>query len=315
MDCTMIGRKRIAFQGEPGANSHIACREVYPEFEAVSYTTFDEGFQALEEGVVDLAMIPVENSTAGRVADIHRLLPESRLHIIGEHFLRVQHCLLGVAGASTQTLRTAHSHPQALAQCRESLAALGLTPVVAADTAGAAREIAEAGDPTRGAIASRLAGEIFGLQVIRESMEDHPHNTTRFIILSREDLRAAPGIGPIVTTLVFKVRNTPAALYKALGGFATNGVNMTKLESYMVSGQFFATQFLADVEGHPDEIPTRNALEELGFYAEYRILGVYRANPVRDFYKSAMAAPTASSAERAGAARDLGSHLATVTSI
>ena len=311
----MVGRKRIAFQGEPGANSHLACREVYPEFEAVSYTTFDEGFEALEEGVVDLAMIPVENSTAGRVADIHRLLPESRLHIIGEHFLRVQHCLLALPGASMETLRAAYSHPQALAQCRESLEALGLTPVVSADTAGAAREVAQAGDPTRGAIASRLAGETFGLQVVKEGLEDHPHNITRFIILSREELRAAAGIGPIVTTLVFKVRNTPAALYKALGGFATNGVNMTKLESCMVSGQFFATQFLADIEGHPDEIPVGNALEELGYFADYRILGVYRANPVRNFYKSALAAPTTGSAGSLGAARDLASHLATVTSI
>lgn len=309
----MIGRKRIAFQGEPGANSHIACREVYPEFEAVAYDTFDEGFVALEDGVVDLAMIPVENSTAGRVADIHRLLPESRLNIIGEHFLRVQHCLLALPGAAKSELVTAYSHPQALAQCRGSLAALGLKAVVTLDTAGAAREVAQAGDPTRGAIASRLAGEIFGLEVAQEGMEDHPHNTTRFIILSREELRAAPGIGPIVTTLVFKVRNKPAALYKALGGFATNGVNMTKLESCMVSGQFFATQFLADIEGHPDEVSTANALEELGYYADYRILGVYRANPVRDFYKSALAAPVP--APVPAPERDLTAHLATVTSI
>lgn len=311
----MIGRKRIAFQGEPGANSHIACREVYPEFEAVAYTTFDEGFEALEEGTVDLAMIPVENSTAGRVADIHRLLPESHLHIIGEHFLRIQHCLLALPGASEEQLQTAYSHPQALAQCRESLNALGLTPVLSADTAGAAREVAQAGDPTRAAIASRLAGEIFGLKVLREGLEDHPENTTRFIILSREDMRAAAGIGPIVTTLVFKVRNTPAALYKALGGFATNGVNMTKLESCMVSGQFFATQFLADIEGHPDEVPTANALEELGYYADYRILGVYRANPVRDFYKSALANPTAGPGDTLGTTGGLDAHLAAVTSI
>ncbi len=311
----MIGRKRVAFQGEPGANSHLACREVYPEFEAVAYTTFDEAFAALEEAVVDLAMIPVENSTAGRVADIHRLLPQSQLHIIGEHFLRIAHCLLGVPGASTRTLRTAHSHPQALAQCRQSLADLGLTPVATADTAGAAREVAQAADPTRAAIASRLAGEIFSLQVVQEGLEDHPHNTTRFIILSREELRAAPGIGPIVTTLVFNVRNAPAALYKALGGFATNGVNLTKLESCMISGQFFATQFLADIEGHPEETATGNALEELGYYADYRILGVYRANPVRDFYKSAMPTPEARRAAPAAPPRDLSSRLAAVTSI
>ncbi|WP_051452431.1 prephenate dehydratase [Actinospica robiniae] len=307
----MVGRKRVAFQGEPGANSHIACREVYPEFEAVAYDTFDEGFASLEEGVVDLAMIPVENSTAGRVADIHRLLPESRLNIIGEHFLRVQHCLLALPGTDPSGLVAAYSHPQALAQCRDSLTALGLRAVATQDTAGAAREVAQAGDPTRGAIASRLAGEIFGLEVVREGLEDHPHNTTRFIILSREELRAAPGVGPIVTTLVFKVRNTPAALYKALGGFATNGVNMTKLESCMISGQFVATQFLADIEGHPDEAATANALEELGFYADYRILGVYRANPVRAFYKSALTAQASVPAPQ----RDLAAHLATVTSI
>jgi prephenate dehydratase len=287
----MIGRKRIAFQGESGANSHIACRDVYPEFESVAFATFDEAFGALEAGVVDLAMIPVENSSAGRVADIHRLLPDSHLHIIGEHFLRVRHCLLAAPDATMETLLTAHSHPQALAQCRGSLVELGLTPVAAEDTAGAAREIAESKDPTRAAVATRLAGEIFGLQVLREDLEDHANNMTRFIILSREDLRAAAGIGPIVTTFVFKVRNTPAALYKALGGFATNGVNMTKLESCMISGQFFATQFLADVEGHPDERSVGHAFEELAYYADYRILGVYRANPVRESFKTSDSAP------------------------
>ena len=311
----MIGRKRIAFQGEPGANSHIACREVYPEFEAVAFATFDEAFAALEEGVVDLAMIPVENSTAGRVADIHRLMPDSHLNIIGEHFLRVRHCLLAPPGAVLEDLRTAHSHPQALAQCRGSLVELGLTPVVADDTAGAARAVAEWKDPTKAAIATRLAGEIFGLEVLRDDLEDHAHNTTRFIILSREELRAAAGIGPIVTTFVFKVRNRPAALYKALGGFATNGVNMTKLESCMISGQFFATQFLADIEGHPDETAVGNAFEELGFYADYRILGVYRANPVRDWYKSGGAASLTGRAEPSAEARELSAHLAAVTSI
>jgi prephenate dehydratase len=305
----MIGRKRIAFQGEPGANSHIACREVYPEFEAVAHPTFDEAFAALEEGVVDLAMIPVENSTAGRVADIHRLLPESPLHIIGEHFLRVRHSLLALPGATIDDLLTAHSHPQALAQCRGSLVELGLTPVVALDTAGAAREVAEAGDRTRGAVASRLAGELFGLRVVRDDLEDLPHNMTRFIILSREDLRAAPGIGPIVTTFVFNVRNTPSALYKALGGFATNGVNMTKLESYMMDGRFSATQFLADIEGHPDERPVGNAFEELGYFADYRILGVYRANPVRESFKAEGGIPA-----QAGA-REFSGRPAALTSI
>ena len=278
----MIGRKRIAFQGESGANSHIACRDVYPEFESVAFATFDEAFGALEAGVVDLAMIPVENSSAGRVADIHRLLPDSRLHIIGEHFLRVRHCLLAAPEATMETLLTAHSHPQALAQCRGALLKLGLTPVAAEDTAGAAREVAESKNPTRGAVATRLAGEIFGLQLLREDLEDHSDNMTRFIILSREELRAAAGIGPIVTTFVFKVRNTPAALYKALGGFATNGVNMTKLESYMENGAFTATFFYAEVDGQPEDEHLARAFEELGFFSErFEILGVYPADPYR----------------------------------
>ena len=278
----MNSRKKIAFQGELGANSHIACRDVYPDYEAVPFRTFDEGFAALEDGSVDLAMLPVENSTAGRVADIHHLLPQSKVNIIGEYFLPVQHQLLGVPGARLGQVRAVHSHPQALDQCRANLRELNLPGVVAEDTAGAARAIAELGDPSQAAIASRLAGEVYGLQILREDFEDHAHNTTRFIILSPENLRAAPGIGPIVTTFVFSVRNIPAALYKALGGFATNGVNMTKLESYMVGGRFTATQFLADVEGHPDEPHVARAFEELGFFAEVRILGVYRANPFRE---------------------------------
>jgi prephenate dehydratase len=278
----MKSRKRIAFQGELGANSHIACRDVYPDYEPVPYRTFEEGFSALEEGVVDLAMIPVENSTAGRVADIHHLLPQSKVHIIGEYFLPVHHQLLVLPGTRLDQVTAVRSHPQALDQCRLALRELNLPAVVAADTAGSAREIAELGDPSQAAIASRLAAESYRLDVLREDIEDEDHNTTRFIILSPENLRAAAGIGPIVTTFVFSVRNLPAALYKALGGFATNGVNMTKLESYMVSGQFTATQFLADIEGHPDEPHVGRAFEELGFFAEVRILGVYRANPFRD---------------------------------
>jgi prephenate dehydratase len=277
----MNSRKRVAFQGELGANSHIACRNVYPDYEPVPYRTFEENFAALESGAVDLAMIPVENSTAGRVADIHHLLPQSKVHIIGEYFLPVRHQLLGLPGARLNQVTAVHSHPQALDQCRESLRELNLRAVVAADTAGAAREIAELGDPTQAAIASRLAAESYGLEILRADIEDEEHNTTRFIILSPENLRAAAGVGPIVTTFVFSVRNLPSALYKALGGFATNGVNMTKLESYMVKGQFTATQFLADIEGHPDEIGVGRAFEELGFFAEVRILGVYRASPYR----------------------------------
>ena len=278
----MNSRKKIAFQGELGANSHIACRDVYPDYQAVPFATFDEGFAALENGAVDLAMLPVENSTAGRVADIHHLLPQFKVHIIGEYFLPVRHQLLVLPGVSLTEIATVHSHPQALDQCRTALRSLGLTGVPALDTAGSAREVAELGDRTRACLASRLAAEVYGLEILRENVEDTDHNTTRFVILSKEELRAAAGVGPIVTTFVFNVRNLPAALYKALGGFATNGINMTKLESYMVGGEFTATQFLADVEGHPDEPALSRALEELAFFADFRILGVYRASPFRD---------------------------------
>ncbi|WP_322749291.1 MULTISPECIES: prephenate dehydratase [unclassified Frankia] len=282
----MTGRKKIAFQGELGANSHLACQNVYPDYEPVPFQTFEECFAAIENGSADLGMIPVENSTAGRVADIHYLLPDSSVYIIGEYFLPVHHQLLGLPGATLADLRTVHSHPQALAQCRVALRELGLPAVAGADTAGCAREVAEAGDPTRGAIASELAAEAYGLQILKADLKDEEHNTTRFMILSSKELRAAAGIGPIVSTFVFKVSNLPAALYKALGGFATNGVNMTKLESYMVGGQFIATQFLADIEGHPDEPHVGRAFTELGYFAEYRILGVYRANPFREQIKN-----------------------------
>jgi prephenate dehydratase len=278
----MTARQRIAFQGEWGANSHIACRDVYPDYEAVPYQTFDECFSALEDGAVDLAMIPVENSTAGRVADIHLLLPRPAVHIIGEYFLPVRHQLLGVPGGTLDEVKSVYSHPQALAQCREALRRLGLVAVAAADTAGAAREVAELGDASRAAIASRLAADAYGLQVLKTGMEDEKHNTTRFLILSGESLRAATGVGPLVTTFVFNVHNRPAALYKALGGFATNGVNMTKLESYMVDGNFVATQFLSDIEGSPEDPSVARAFEELAFYADYRVLGVYRASRFRE---------------------------------
>lgn len=278
----MTGRKKIVFQGEPGANSHIATREVYPDFESLPCQTFEDCFAAIESGAADLGMIPVENSIAGRVADIHHLLPQSNLHIIGEYFLPIRHQLMGLKGTTLADLKTVQSHPQALGQCRIALRSLGLTAVVGADTAGSARQIADRGDRSQGAIASRLAAEIYGLDILKPDIEDEAHNTTRFIILSREDLRAAPGVGPIMTTFVFEVKNVPAALYKALGGFATNGVNMTRLESYMVGGTFTATQFLADVEGHPEEIGLARALEELAYFASCRILGVYRASPFRE---------------------------------
>src|SRR6478735_2915764 len=230
---------KIVFQGEPGANSHLAIREAYPDAEAVPCPTFEDAFAALASGDADLGMIPVENSVAGRVADIHHLMPASGLHINAEHFMPVRHQLLGVKGATLKDIKTVESHVHALGQCRKVIRKLGIKPIVAADTAGSAREIAEAGDKSRASIASRLAAEIYGLDILAEDIEDEAHNTTRFIVLSRESKWAQSGAGPVITTFLFRVRNVPAALYKALGGFATNGVNMTKLESYMVEGNFF----------------------------------------------------------------------------
>ena len=272
----------IAYQGEPGANSHIACLENYPGCEPLPCATFEDAFAALNDGAADLGMIPIENSIAGRVADIHNLLPASNLHIIGETFLPIHFQLLALPGAGVRDLRSVHSHVHALGQCRKVIRELGLKPVIAGDTAGSAREVAEAGDPSRASLATGLAGEIYGLKVLRDNVEDEAHNTTRFVILSKTPKWAAAGNGPVGTTFVFRVRNVPAALYKALGGFATNGVNMTKLESYMVDGEFTATQFLADVDGHPEDPALARALEELGFFSrEVRVLGVYPAHPFR----------------------------------
>lgn len=274
--------KTIVFQGEPGANSHIACHEAYPDLEAVPCPTFEDAFAAVSGGEHDLAMIPIENSVAGRVADIHHLMPNSGLHIIAEYFLPIRHQLMAPKGATLATIKAVQSHIHALGQCRTMIRKLGLKTVIGADTAGSARQIAELGDKTHAAIASRLAAEIYGLEILAEDIEDEAHNTTRFIVLSKEPDWAPHGNGPTVTTFVFRVRNVPAALYKALGGFATNGVNMTKLESYQIGGNFFATQFYADVEGHPDDRPLRLALEELAFFSkELRILGVYPAHPYR----------------------------------
>jgi prephenate dehydratase len=273
--------KTIAFQGAFGAYSDLACRQVFPDMATMPCGQFEDAFAAVREGRAALAMIPIENSVAGRVADIHHLMPDSGLHIIAEHFERVNHHLLAVRGASLQKIRTVRSHVHALSQCRNLIRALGLEPVVAADTAGAAAEIAARRDPSVAAIASELAGEIYGLVSLKANIEDAEHNTTRFLIMSREPLRPLPG-SPSVTTFLFRVRNVPAALYKALGGFATNGINMTKLESYMVDGTFTATQFYADVEAHPEERPLALALEELAFFSrEVKILGVYPAHPLR----------------------------------
>jgi len=274
-------KQTIAFQGTFGAYSDLACRRVFPDMVTLPCTQFDDAFAAVSEGRAALAMIAVENSVAGRVADVHHLMPGSDLHIIGEHFERVNHHLLAVPGATLKTLRTVRSHVHALSQCRRLIRSMGLTPVVAADTAGAAAEIAARGDPTVAAIASELAGQIYGLVSLEENIEDAEHNTTRFLIMSREPKRPAHGT-PTVTTFLFRVRNVPAALYKALGGFATNGVNMTKLESYMVGGAFSATQFYADVEAHPEDRSLTLALEELAFFSrEVKILGVYPAHPLR----------------------------------
>ncbi len=278
----MAKKQTIVFQGEPGANSHIACRERFPDFEPVPCATFEDAFSAVSNGEANLAMIPIENSVAGRVADIHHLMPHSGLQIVGEFFLPLSHQLMAVKGASLKTVKTVQSHVMALGQCRNVIRELGLTAVIGADTAGSARQIMEANDPTRAAIASALAAEIYGLDIIRENIEDEAHNTTRFIILQKDKSWAKPNNGVVVTTFVFKVRNVPAALYKALGGFATNGVNMTKLESYQIDGNFFATQFYADVEGHPDDRGLTFALEELKFFSEeLKILGVYPAHPFR----------------------------------
>jgi prephenate dehydratase len=273
---------KVAYQGEPGANSHIACLEVYPDCEPLSCGTFEDAFQAVKDGEAQLAMIPIDNSVAGRVADIHHLLPRSNLYIVGEYFLPVHHQLLLAPGADLSTVRTVHSHVHALGQCRKIMRELDLKPVVAADTAGAARELSQSLDPTRAAIATRLAAEIYGLKVVRENIEDEAHNTTRFVILSPTPQDAEQEDQPVITSFVFRVRNVPAALYKAMGGFATNGVNMTKLESYQLEGQFSATQFYADIEGHPADRNVRLALEELEFFSSYlRILGVYKAAPLR----------------------------------
>src|SRR6516225_808056 len=271
-------RGKIAFQGEPGANSHIACKQAYPDYAPLACATFEDAFAAVRSGRAALAMIPIDNSVAGRVADIHHLMPASQLHIVAEWFLPVQHQLVAPKRATLRTLKTVESHVHALGQCRKMIRALGVKPIVAADTAGAAREVAEAGDVTRAALATKLAAKIYGLRILKKDVADAKHNTTRFVVLARESKWAGRKERRVITTFMFQVRNIPAALYKALGGFATNGVNMTKLESYMVDGSFSATQFYADVEGHPKQRALELALEELEFVSQpksLKILGVY----------------------------------------
>ena len=274
--------KPIAFQGEMGANSHIACNDIFPDRDVLPCTTFEGAFKAVENGSAALAVLPVENTVAGRVADIHRLLPGYNLYIIGEYFMRIRHCLLGLSGASVDGLTHVRSHEMALGQCRHIINELDLEPVVSADTAGSAREIAELNDPALAAIASPLAAEINGLQIFKENIEDAKHNTTRFLVMAPAPDDAEPNSGDVITSFIFRCRNVPAALYKALGGFATNGVNITKLESYQIEGSFMATQFYVDIEGHPDDEAVRLALDELNYFcSELNILGVYPAAKFR----------------------------------
>ncbi len=274
--------KTIAFQGAPGAYSDLACRSVRPEMTTLACRSFEDAFAAVHGGKAALALIPIENSVAGRVADIHHLLPDSDLQIIGEHFQRVNHHLLGLTGARIEDLTHVHSHIHALNQCSNLIRELGVEPVVHVDTAGAAAQVAAQGDKTQAAIASELAGELDGLASLRANIEDVEHNITRFLIMAQEAIVPHPKAGPVMTSFVFRVRNVPASLYKALGGFATNAVNMTKLESYILGDLFHAAQFYGEVEGHPEERGLGLALEELRFFSrEVKILGVYPAHPYR----------------------------------
>lgn len=274
--------KKIAFQGLPGAYSDMACRAVFPRYETLPCPSFEDTFAAVREEIAEEAMIPIDNSSAGRVADIHHLLPNSGLHIIGEHFQKVEHQLLAPAGVKLQDIKVVRSHVHALSQCRKIIQQHNWKPIVHADTAGAAAELAEQRRPGEAAIASKLAGEIYGLESLASNIEDEAHNTTRFLIMARDPIHPEPESGPVITSFVFRVRSVPAALYKALGGFATNGVNITKLESYILDGSFTVAQFYADIEGHPDSRSVRLALEELSFFSrEVKILGVYPASSFR----------------------------------
>ena len=277
---------KIAFQGEPGAYSHEACRRARPGMAALPCATFEDTVEACRSGAAELAMLPVENSTYGRVADIHHLLPESGLHIVDETFVRVHISLLGVPGTRLEDITEAMSHTVLLGQCRNFLRRHNIRTITGPDTAGSALMVAQAGEPQRAALASPLAGEIYGLDSLAEQIEDRQNNTTRFLIMSREPDHARrtnrDGHEKMLTSFVFRVRNIPAALYKAMGGFATNGVNMTKLESYMVNGNFTATQFYADIEGHPEDPAVARALDELRYFTSVlTILGVYPADPLR----------------------------------
>ena len=272
----------IVFQGEVGAYSHLACRDFYPDMNPRPCPSFAQAFNAVSAGKASLAMIPVENTVAGRVSDIYHLLPEGGLFIIGEKYLPIRHQLLGVKGAMLEDIKVARSHPMALGQVRKRLAAEGIDPLVDTDTAGAARAVSELGDKSIAAVASVVAGETYGLDILAANIEDAAHNTTRFLILADSPGELPKNDQAVVTSFVFRVRSVPSALYKALGGFATNGINMTKLESYMVGGSFSAAQFYADVEAHPEDDAMKHALEELSFFTEsVTMLGTYPADPLR----------------------------------
>lgn len=281
---------KISFQGDFGANSDTACRKMFPNMEPLPCTTFEDALNAVETGEADLGMIPIENTLAGRVADIHHLLPQTQLFIVGEYFLPIHFQLMVLPGVKKQEIKTVHSHIHALGQCRKIIRNNGWKAIVASDTAGAAKFIKQMGDRSQAALAPKLAAELYGLDIIESDVEDAINNVTRFVVVSREDVRAVRKNkdDKIVTSFLFSVRNVPAALYKAMGGFATNGVNMTKLESYQINGSFSATQFFADIEGHPDDAMVRLALEELAFFSKkIRIVGVYPASPERNskFYR------------------------------
>ena len=272
---------RIAFQGELGAYSHQACVETRPDFDPMPCPTFEDALEAVRSGAADLGMIAVENSTYGRVQDVYHLLPRAGLHIIDETFVRVHVNLLGLPGAQLKDITHAHGHPVILPQCGKFLREHSIKGMTSSDNARAARDVASGGDKTQAALASELAASLYGLDVIAPEIEDHKLNTTRFLVMSR-DADHTRRSDKMVTAFMFRVRNIPAALYKAMGGFATNGVNMTKLESYMVDGVFTATQFYADIEGHPEDANVKLAMDELGYFTEMvEILGVYPADPRR----------------------------------
>ncbi len=280
----MSRTNRIAFQGEPGANSDTACRNMFPGMEPMPCATFEDAFNAVESGAAELAMIPIENTIAGRVADIHHLLPESSLHIVGEYFLPIHFQLMVLPGVKIDEIKSVHSHIDALGQCRNVIRKHKWKPVIAGDTAGAARQVADEGDRTAAALAPVLAAELYGLDIVAKNVEDTDNNVTRFVVLAKEESWAPRKSADdlMMTTFIFRVHNIPAALYKAMGGFATNGVNMTKLESYQLGGTFFASQFYADIEGHPDDANVAQALKELDFFSrEVRVLGVYPAAEFR----------------------------------